>query len=256
MAGLARANRLHLVVGVVERSGGTLYCTAVFLGADGRYLGKHRKVMPTASERLVWGFGDGSTLTVVDTELGRVGAVICWENYMPLLRAAMYAKGVEIYCAPTADARTTWLPSMRHIAQEGRCFVLSANQFARRKDYPLDYPTEFGDDPQTIISRGGSCIIGPLGELLAGPDFSGETILTAEIDLNDIARARHGLRCRRSLRAAGHLSATGGRIGANAGHASTTRAPRSSPRASATSIDAARRAPRPTRRRGSIRLDR
>jgi nitrilase len=190
MAGLARANRLHMVVGVIERSGGTLYCTVVFLGADGRYLGKHRKVMPTASERLIWGFGDGSTLTVVDTELGRVGAVICWENYMPLLRAAMYAKGVEIYCAPTADGRATWLPSMRHVAQEGRCFVLSANQFARRKDYPLDYPTEFGDDPQTIISRGGSCIIGPLGEVLAGPDFSGETILTAEIDLNELARAR------------------------------------------------------------------
>lgn len=109
---------------------------------------------------------------------------------MPLLRAAMYAKGVEIYCAPTADARATWLPSMRHIAQEGRCFVLSANQFARRRDYPLDYPTAFGDDPQTIVSPGGSCIIGPLGEVLAGPDFSGETILTAEIDLHDIARAR------------------------------------------------------------------
>ena len=106
------------------------------------------------------------------------------------LRAAMYAKDVEIYCAPTADARPTWMPSMRHSAQEGRCFVLSANQFARRKDYPLDYPTEFGDDPHTIISRGGRCIIGPLGEVLAGPDFSGETILTAEIDLNDIARAR------------------------------------------------------------------
>jgi nitrilase len=190
MAGLARANRLHLVVGVVERSGGTLYCTAVFLGADGRYQGKHRKLMPTASERLVWGFGDGSTLTVVDTDLGRIGAVISWENYMPLLRASMYAKGTEIYCAPTADARATWLPSMRHIAQEGRCFVVSPNQFARRRDYPPDYRSEFGDDPQTIISRGGSCIIGPLGEVLAGPDFSGETILTAEIDLNDIARAR------------------------------------------------------------------
>jgi nitrilase len=190
MAGLARANREHLVVGVVERSGGTLYCTVVFLGSDGRYLGKHRKLMPTASERLVWGFGDGSTLTVADTDIGRIGAVICWENYMPLLRAAMYAKGVEIYCAPTADARATWLPSMRHIAQEGRCFVLSANQFARRKDYPADYPTEFGDDPQTVISRGGSCIIGPLGEVLAGPDFSGEITLTAEIDLHDIARAR------------------------------------------------------------------
>jgi len=190
MAGLARANRMHLVVGVVERSGGTLYCTVLFLGADGSYLGKHRKLMPTGSERLVWGFGDGSTLTVVDTDIGRIGAVICWENYMPLLRAAMYAKGVEIYCAPTADARATWLPSIRHIAQEGRCFVLSANQFARRRDYPADYPTEFGDDPQTVLSRGGSCIIGPLGEMLAGPDFSGETILTAEIDVNDIARAR------------------------------------------------------------------
>jgi len=190
MAGLARANRTHLVVGVIERSGGTLYCTVLFLGSDGRCLGKHRKLMPTASERLVWGFGDGSTLTVVDTELGRVGAVICWENYMPLLRAAMYAKGIEIYCAPTADSRATWLPSMRHIAQEGRCFVLSANQFARRKDYPADYPTAFGDDPQTVISRGGSCIIGPLGEVLAGPDFSGETILTAAIDPYDIARAR------------------------------------------------------------------
>ncbi|HTM34882.1 MAG TPA: nitrilase-related carbon-nitrogen hydrolase [Vicinamibacterales bacterium] len=190
MAGLARAHRLHLVVGVVERSGGTLYCTALFLGADGRYLGKHRKVMPTASERIVWGFGDGSTLTVVDTDVGRVGAIICWENYMPLLRAAMYAKGIEIYCAPTADARPTWLPTMRHIAQEGRCFVISANQFARRRDYPPDYQTEFGDDPQTVISRGGSCIIGPLGEVLAGPDFSGETILTAQLDLNDIARAR------------------------------------------------------------------
>ncbi|MDH4065499.1 MAG: nitrilase, partial [Acidobacteriota bacterium] len=190
MAGLARANRIHLVVGVVERSGGTLYCTVLFFGADGGYLGKHRKLMPTGSERLVWGFGDGSTLTVVDTDMGRVGAVICWENYMPLLRAAMYAKGVEIYCAPTADARATWLPSMRHIAQEGRCFVLSANQFARRRDYPPDYPTPFGEDPLTVLSRGGSCIIGPLGEVLAGPDFSSETILTAEIDVNDIARAR------------------------------------------------------------------
>ena len=193
MAGLARANRAHLVVGVVERSGGTLYCTVVFLGSDGRYLGKHRKLMPTASERLVWGFGDGSTLTVADTDIGRIGAVICWENYMPLLRAAMYAKGVEIYCAPTADARATWLPSMRHIAQEGRCFVLSANQFARRKDYPTDYQTEFGDDPQTVISRGGSCIVDPFGNFLAGPNTDGEAILVAEIDRAQIVRGKFDL---------------------------------------------------------------
>ena len=190
LAEVARVNQTFLVIGVVERSGGTLYCTVLFFGADGSYLGKHRKVMPTGSERLVWGFGDGSTLPVIDTELGRIGAVICWENYMPLLRAAMYAKGIEIYCAPTADSRDTWLPTMQHIALEGRCFVLSANQFARRRDYPDGYDTPFGHDPDTVLSRGGSCIVGPLGRVIAGPDFSGETILTAEIDLDDIARAR------------------------------------------------------------------
>ncbi len=190
LAGIARTNHTHLVIGVVERDGGTLYCTVLFFGPDGAYLGKHRKLMPTGSERLVWGFGDGSTLTVLDTAIGRVGAVICWENYMPLLRAAMYAKGVEIYCAPTADARATWLPTMQHVALEGRCFVLSANQFARRGDYPAEYTTPFGDDPSTVLCRGGSCIVGPLGQVLAGPDVSGETILTADIDRDEIARAR------------------------------------------------------------------
>ena len=190
LAAVARANKTHLVIGVVERDGGTLYCTVLFFGSDGSYLGKHRKLMPTGGERLIWGFGDGSTLPVFETDIGRVGAVICWENYMPLLRAAMYARGIEIYCAPTADGWETWLPTMRHIAQEGRCFVLSSNQFARRSDYPADYATPFGDDPGTVLSRGGSCIIGPLGTILAGPDFEGEAILTAEIDRDDIARAR------------------------------------------------------------------
>jgi nitrilase len=190
LGAIARTNATHLVVGVVERAGGTLYCTVLFFAADGRYLGKHRKLMPTASERLIWGFGDGSTLPVIDTALGKVGAVICWENYMPLLRTAMYAKGVEIYCAPTADARDTWLPTMRHVALEGRCFVLSCNQFATRRDYPAHYETPFGDDPETVMSRGGSAIIGPSGQILAGPDFDGETILTAEIDRREIARAK------------------------------------------------------------------
>ena len=138
--GRPRRTASHLVVGVVERAGGTLYCTALFFGPDGALLGKHRKLMPTAMERLVWGYGDGSTLPVIDTPLGRIGAVICWENYMPLLRTAMYAKGVELYCAPTVDDRETWLPTMRHIALEGRCFVLSACQFLRRRDCPADYP--------------------------------------------------------------------------------------------------------------------
>ncbi|NOT26222.1 MAG: nitrilase [Acidobacteria bacterium] len=190
LATIAREARTYLVIGVIERDQGTLYCTVLFFSPDGQFLGKHRKVMPTGSERLVWGFGDGSTLPVIETEIGRVGAVICWENYMPLLRAAMYAKGIEIYCAPTADGRDTWLPTMRHVAQEGRCFVLSANQFARRRDYPKDYRSGFSDAPETVLSRGGSCIIGPLGEVVAGPDFEGETTLIADIDLGDVIRAR------------------------------------------------------------------
>jgi len=190
---IARENGIFLIVGVVERDAGTLYCTVVFFAPDGRYLGKHRKVMPTASERLVWGFGDGSTLPVFDTPLGKVGAVICWENYLPLLRATMYAKGIEIYCAPTADARDSWLASMRHIAVEGRCFVLSSNQFNRRRDFPADYDAAFGDDPDAVITRGGSCIIDPFGDFLAGPNLESETILIAEIDRAQIVRGKYDL---------------------------------------------------------------
>ena len=189
LAGLARATGLHLVVGVVEREGGTLYCTVLFLSPAG-YLGKHRKLMPTAAERLVWGFGDGSTLPVLQTPLGRLGAVICWENYMPLLRMAMYARGVQLYCAPTADGRETWLPTVRHIALEGRCFVLSCCQFARRRDYPADMDNTLAAAPDDVVMPGGSCIVGPLGEVLAGPDRERETILCAELDLDDVPRAK------------------------------------------------------------------
>jgi nitrilase len=189
LAAAAVEHRMHLVVGVIERDAGTLYCTATFFSPDG-YLGKHRKLMPTAAERLVWGFGDGSTMPVFETELGRLGAVICWENRMPLLRMAMYAKGIEIYCAPTADGRETWIPTVRHIALEGRCFVLSCNQFARRKDFPADLDGELGTEPDRIINAGGSCIVSPLGQMLAGPDYDGEGILTAEIDLAELPRAR------------------------------------------------------------------
>ncbi len=187
---VAAENRTHLVIGVIERDVGTLYCTVLFFGPDGAYMGKHRKLMPTASERLIWGFGDGSTLPVFQTEIGRLGAVICWENYMPLLRTAMFAKGVQIYCAPTADDRDTWPPSMQHIALEGRCFVLSANQFTRRCDYPESYAAIQGNDPKTVLSRGASCIVSPFGKFLAGPNFEGEVILTADLDLDDIVRGK------------------------------------------------------------------
>lgn len=189
----ARAHHLHLVIGVIERDGGTLYCTVLFFGPDGALLGTHRKVMPTAMERLIWGFGDGSTLRVLPTALGRLGAAICWENYMPQLRLALYGQGVQLYCAPTVDDRETWLPTMRHIALEGRCFVLSACQFARRRDFPPDVAPVQGDDPEAVLIRGGSCIIGPLGEVLAGPVFDQPAILTAEVDVGAISRGAFDL---------------------------------------------------------------
>jgi nitrilase len=193
LAETARLHAIYLVIGVVERDGGTLYCTVLFFGPDGAYLGKHRKVMPTASERLVWGFGDGSTLPVFDTPLGRLGAVICWENYLPLLRATMYAKGIQIYCAPTADPRDSWFASMQHIAVEGRCFVLACNQFNRRRDFPDDYPARFPGDADAVINRGGSCIVDPFGTFLAGPYLEGEAILTAEIDPAQVVRGKFDL---------------------------------------------------------------
>lgn len=186
---IAKQNAIVLVIGVVERDGGTLYCTVLFFDQDGLFLGKHRKLMPTGSERLVWGFGDGSTMPVYDTVTGRIGAVICWENYMPMMRAPMYAKHIQLYCAPTADGRPTWVPTMQHIALEGRCFVLSTNQFCRRKDYPSDYVSEMPSDREAIVCRGGSCIVDPLGTVLAGPLWDQEGIISAEIDMGAITRA-------------------------------------------------------------------
>jgi nitrilase len=189
----AKSCSIYLVIGVIERDRGTLYCTVLFFAPDGAYLGKHRKIMPTASERLVWGFGDGSTMPVFETTLGRMGAVICWENYLPLMRAAMYAKGIELYCAPTADPRDTWVASMRHIAVEGRCFVLSCNQFNRARDFPPDYGAVHGNDPNAVVTRGGSCIVDPFGNFLAGPNTDDEVILTAEIDRAQIVRGKFDL---------------------------------------------------------------
>jgi len=186
----ARTNSVYLLMGVIERERGTLYCCVLFFAPDGTFLGKHRKVMPTASERLIWGYGDGSTLPVFDTPLGKLGAVICWENYMPLLRTFMYSQGIEIYCAPTADHRPTWSATMQHIATEGRCFVLGCNQFNRRRDFPRQYDTSFGQEPDTVISRGGSCIVDPFGEFLAGPNFEEETILLAELDRGLLPKAK------------------------------------------------------------------
>lgn len=191
IAAAAREAGCHVVIGVIERDGGTLYCTVLFFAPDRGYLGKHRKLMPTAMERLVWGYGDGSTLPVFDTPIGRIGSVICWENYMPLLRTAMYAKNIQLYCAPTADDTDNWQVTMRHIALEGRCFVLSACQYIKRGAFPEDYDAIQGNEPETVLMRGGSMIVSPRGEVLAGPNFEGECILAADLDLDDIARGKY-----------------------------------------------------------------
>ena len=185
------ATGVFVVMGVIEREGGTVYCTALFFDGENGLVAKHRKLMPTGAERLIWGFGDGSTLPVIDTPLGRIGAVSCWENYMPMLRMTMYDQGVTLYCAPTADDRDAWAGSMRHIALEGRCFVLSACQHITRGAYPDDFDCALGDDPDTVLLRGGSMIVAPLGDVLAGPDFSGETILYAQIDPDEVVRGKY-----------------------------------------------------------------
>jgi nitrilase len=185
-----KAARLFLTIGVIERDGGTLYCTALFFHPNGDLAGKHRKIMPTAAERLCWGFGDGSTLTTVETPWGKMGSVICWENYMPLLRMSMYDKGISIYCAPTADDRDSWAATMQHVALEGRCFVLSACQYLTSKDFPKTMSNRIAEADGPVLMRGGSLIVSPLGKVLAGPVFEKEAILCAELDTHDVTRGK------------------------------------------------------------------
>ncbi len=195
MGEAAREAGVYLCVGVIERdttySGGTLFCTLLYIGPDGTLLGKHRKLKPTAAERLIWGEGDGSTLPVIETPFGRVGGLICWENYMPLARMTMYGKGVEIYLAPTADARARWQATLQHIALEGRCFVLGCNQYVHRDMYPddLEIRDELLDWPETL-SAGGSAIYGPLGETIGEPLWNEEGIVYGDLDLTAIARSK------------------------------------------------------------------
>ncbi len=197
MGDAAREAGVWLAVGVVERdasfSGGTLFCTLLYFGPDGALLGKHRKLKPTAAERLIWGEGDGSTMPVFDTDAGRLGGLICWENYMPLARMAMYGKGVEVYLAPTADARPRWQSTLQHIALEGRCFVLGCNQYVTKEMYPDDLEPEIRAELEEwpeVLCRGGSAVYDPLGECLAGPLYDEEGILTAELDPSAVARGK------------------------------------------------------------------
>jgi nitrilase len=191
----ARKAGVYLIIGIIEKdnefSTGTLYCTMLYFGPDGTLLGKHRKLKPTGSERLIWGEGDGSTLPVFETPFGKIGGLICWENYMPLARTAMYAKGVQIYLAPTADDREVWQSTLRHIALEGRCFVLSCNQFVSKEMYPTDLACydDLASEPE-IMSKGGSTIVGPLGQYVVEPVSGREEIIIADLDMSLIAESR------------------------------------------------------------------
>ncbi|GFM60052.1 carbon-nitrogen hydrolase family protein [Pseudomonas capsici] len=178
-----------LVLGVIERSGSSLYCTVLLFEPEGGLVARHRKLMPTGTERLIWGKGDGSTLSVVPSRAGRLGTAVCWENHMPLLRTAMYAKGVEIWCAPTVDEREIWQCSMRHIAHEGRMFVISACQV---QPSPQALGIDVANWPaERPLINGGSVIVGPMGDVLAGPLIAEAGLLVAEIDVDELVKARY-----------------------------------------------------------------
>lgn len=196
---IAAARRLHMVVGFIERAGTSLYCATVTIDDSGEVVGRRRKVMPTGSERLIWAEGDGSTLTVTSTRLGRLATAICWENLMPALRLNFYAQGVDVWCAPTADARDVALATMRHIAVEGRCFVLAANQVAQARDLSPAFATGYAD-PAEVVCRGASVIVDPFGEVLAGPLKDEEGLLVADLDLDEVTRGRY------DFDASGHYS--------------------------------------------------
>ena len=183
--------KVDLIVGAIERgSTGTLYCSVLAFSTDGKLIGKRRKLIPTAAERIIWGQGDGSTLSAFDATCGKLCGVICWENFMPSLRMSQYAQGAEFYCAPTVDDRPTWTALIQTIAMEGRCFVLSANQFMTRAHVPDDFDTVQGSDDETVLINGGSVIVSPLGTILSGPHFGSEAILYADLDKSELTRSK------------------------------------------------------------------
>lgn len=201
----AREHGVVVVMGVNEQahemSAGTVYNTVVTIDATGEILNSHRKVMPTNPERMVWGFGDGRGLNVVDTAVGRVGCLLCWENFMPLARTALYAQNVEIFCAPTADPSSNWNATMQHIGREGSCFVIGVASTIEASDIPEDLPPHKPGAPaEGWLVPGNGIICGPRGDVLAGPMREEKGFLSADIDLAQIRQAR------RSFDVVGHYS--------------------------------------------------
>ena len=188
---LAERNNIYLVVGITEKQGknGSLYCSMVYISPTDGLLGVHRKIKPTGTERVIWAEAAGESLVTFNTKIGKLGGLICWENYMPLARMAMYEKGVELYIAPTADSREEWISTMKHIALEGRCFVLGCNQYFTKSMYPSKYQELALDEPEDMCP-GGSVIVSPQGKIIAGPLFGESGVLTAYIDLDDIINSK------------------------------------------------------------------
>ena len=202
----AKKHQVTVVCGIEERdnelSRATLYNSVLTIGADGKLQNRHRKLMPTNPERMVWGFGDASGMKVVDTPVGRVGSLLCWENYMPLARYALYAQGIEIYIAPTYDSGDAWIASLQHIAREGCCWVLGCGNLMRGSDIPDDFPEKstLYPNPEEWVNPGDSIVIAPGGEIVAGPMREEAGILYCEVDREKVGIAR------RAFDVAGHYS--------------------------------------------------
>jgi nitrilase len=192
IAQAAKHANAYVVIGVTEKDtiSDTLYCSLLYFSPQGELIHKHRKLKPTAAERIIWGEGDGRDLQVLTTPLGKIGGLICWENYMPLARTALYQQGIEIYLAPTADARGSWQSTLEHIACEGRCFVLGCNQYLTRDHYSEELRSLLSEEHPSLPSRGGSCIVSPLGKPLAGPLYDQEGMITTKIDLREVIKAK------------------------------------------------------------------
>lgn len=188
---LSKAQDIYMVIGITEKqqTNGSLYCSMIYLSPTEGLLGVHRKIKPTGTERLVWAEAGAESLVTFDTKIGKLGGLICWENYMPLARMSMYLKGVEIYIAPTADSRDQWTATMQQIALEGRCFVLGCNQYMTASMYPDKYKDEVANQDENFCP-GGSVIVSPLGKIIAGPLFNEAGVLVTELDLEDIKRSK------------------------------------------------------------------
>lgn len=202
----AKKHNVTIVCGIEERdsklSQSTIYNTVVVIGSDGTLLNKHRKLMPTNPERMVWGFGDASGLKVVDTPSGRVGTLLCWENYMPLARYALYSQGIEIYIAPTYDSGDGWIGTLQHIAREGCCWVVGCGNLMKGSDIPKDFPEKemLYPDANEWVNQGDSIVIAPGGEIVAGPMREEAGILYCEVDKEKVGIAK------RALDVTGHYS--------------------------------------------------